>query len=145
MNQNTSITPAKSNVNCRNTEQISLLEDHITESLLKLGFKAALKGYVYTKESIYYYVNTPFVDSMRKDIYTKVAEQHGTSVLSIERAIRNSIINAWDKTCINCTHELFSWSYLTPEFPPSNSEFIATMAEMIKINMKKEYLRNSGT
>ena len=116
-------------------------EDEITtiisESLLDLGFRPKLKGFGYLKEAIYLYANTPFVNSIFKDIYSDISEKYSVSVMSIDRSIKKSIEDTWYISKLNHEHQLFRWSVIKTDYHPTNSEFIATMAEIIKMKIRK--------
>lgn len=119
-----------------NPEHDDSMMQQISKSLLTLGFKPKLKGYIYTKEAIYFYILNPFVDSIVTDVYARIAQKYGITTTSVERAIRSSIECAWYRDGINQKHELFQYSYLQTKYHPTNSEFIATMAELIKLKVK---------
>lgn len=110
----------------------------ISESLLDLGFRPKLKGFSYVREAIYHYINAPFVSSIGTDVYSKIIRKYNISYASIDRAIKTSIENTWYKSELNIGHELFKWSVIKINYHPTNSEFIATMAELIKFRIKKD-------
>lgn len=113
------------------------LMQSISESLLILGFRPRLKGFIYVKEAIYLYANASFVNSIFKDIYSIIARKYNVTALSIDNAIKTVIHCAWYKDNINKDHELFKWSTVKTGFYPTNSEFIATMADLIRLKVMK--------
>lgn len=114
-------------------------EDEITkiisESLLDLGFRPSLKGFVYIKEAILLYSKVLLVNSIFTDVYSKIAQKYGVSTTSIDCAIKKSIEDTWYKSKLNHEYRLFRWSVIKTEYHPTNLEFIATMAELIKIKL----------
>ncbi|MBQ7010043.1 MAG: hypothetical protein IJN05_12650 [Ruminococcus sp.] len=71
------------------SEELYLSE--ITNSLLKLGFSPKLKGFIYVKEAIYYYSEISFVNNIRNEIYSKVAEKYNVSITSLNHSIKKAI------------------------------------------------------
>lgn len=138
MNQQTIVLHTQQNIR-QNPEHNDPIMQQISKSILSLGFKPKLKGYIYTKEAIYIYVLNPLVDSIVTDVYAKIAQKYGITTTSVERAIRNSIECAWYRDGINKQHELFRYSYLQSEYHPTNTEFIATIAELIRLKMKDSF------
>ncbi|MBQ7002820.1 MAG: hypothetical protein IJN57_02465 [Oscillospiraceae bacterium] len=109
---------------------------------MNLGLNSKLKGFVYTKEAIYLYANTRIVNSVCKEIYTQIAHKYSVTTTSIGRAIRKSIEDSWYEAKLNVSHDLFKYSYIKLDYLPTNLEFIATMAELIKLSIKKELFYN---
>lgn len=107
----------------------------ISESLLDLGFRPSHKGFTYIKEAILLYSKILLVNSIFTDVYSKVAQKYGISTTSIDCAIKKSIEDTWYKSKLNHEHQLFRWSVIKTEYHPTNLEFIATMAELIKIKI----------
>ena len=104
----------------------------ISELLLDLGFRPNLKGFIYTKEAICLYTKISFVNSIFNDIYSEIAKKYSVSAMSIDHSIKKSIEAAWYSDKLNKAHMLFKCSYIKHDYPPINSEFIATMAELTK-------------
>ena len=110
---------------------------HISENLLNLGFTTKLKGFVYANEAIYIYLNSSIADYNFKDVLSSIAQKYSITAKSVNSAIKTSIESAWCGNELNIYHEVFSCSYIKADYPPTNSEFIATMAEIIKLNLGK--------
>lgn len=123
------------------TKKTELMMLYISDTLLDMKFQVNLKGFIYVKKAIFLYIQTPLVDNFVNDIYDKIAEEYDTTSYSVERAIRYAIECAWYKGGINCQHELFKRSSLKSNLHPTNSEFIATMAEIVNVKMKKDFLK----
>lgn len=118
----------------------SLLMHSISESLINLGFRVKLKGYVYTKESIFLYIQKDFINKITTDIYFEIAQKYNVTTSSVEHSIKKSIEDTWYREMPDNDHEIFNCSSIKTDFHPTNLEFIATMAELIKLKVRKENL-----
>ena len=119
------------------SQNTNTLIQHISENLLNLGFTTKLKGFVYANEAIYIYLNSSIADYNFKDVLSSIARKYSITAKSVNSAIKTSIESAWCGNELNTYHELFSCSYIKADYPPTNSEFIATMAETIKLILGK--------
>ena len=119
------------------SQNTNTLMQHISEKLLNLGFTTKLKGFVYANEAIYIYLNSSIADYNFKDVLSSIAQKYSITAKSVNSAIKTSIESAWCGNELNTYHELFCCSYIKSDYPPTNSEFIATMAETIKLNLGK--------
>jgi len=129
MNQN-ALTPT--------TENGTLLMQNISKSLLEFGMKPNLKGFNYLKEAIYLHSDIIYTNKRFNCIYTVIAEKYGVSAGSVIRAISASINISWYSNILNRSHKLFESAYIDADYPPINTVFIATMAEVIKLTFKNE-------
>ncbi len=114
-----------------------VLIQYISETLLNLGFTPKLKGFNYANEAIYIYLNSSIADYNFKDVLSSIAQKYSITAKSVNSAIKTSIESAWCGNELNIYREVFSCSYIKADYPPTNSEFIATMAETIKLNLGK--------
>ena len=119
------------------SQNTNTLMQHISENLLNLGFTTKLKGFVYANEAIYIYLNSSIADYNFKDVLSSIAQKYSITAKSVNSAIKTSIESAWCGNELNIYHEVFSCSYIKADYPPTNSEFIATMAETIILNLGK--------
>lgn len=119
------------------TENINTLMQHISESLLDLGFASNLKGFTYVKEAIYIYMAKYHEDVKNSDVLLSIAQKYSVTVSSVNLTIRKSIELTWLSGRLNTKHKMFESSYIDKRFPPTNSEFIATMVEIIRINLRE--------
>lgn len=110
---------------------------YISEELLNLGFTPKLKGFIYASEAIYIYLNSSIADYNFKDVLSSIAQKYSITAKSVNSAIKTSIESAWCGNELNIYHELFCCSYIKADYPPTNSEFVATMAEIIKLTLGK--------
>ena len=113
------------------------LMQHISENLLDLGFTTKLKGFVYANEAIYIYLNSSIADYNFKDVLSSIAQKYSITAKSVNSAIKTSIETTRCSKELNIYHELFTCLYIKADYPPANSEFIATMAEIIKLILGK--------
>lgn len=115
------------------------LDRNIAELLHKLAIAPHLKGYKYLKQAIIYVINDKgMLDSITYKIYPLVAEVFDTTPTRVERAIRSSIENAWDRCRVDTIEQIFGYSLDERKGKPSNSEFIAMIADRVLLD------RNSG-
>lgn len=124
------------------TESNALLMQYITKSLLELGIKQNLKGFKYLKEAIFLHSDIIYTNKRFNCIYTVIAEKYCASAKNVERAIRTSIEAVWYSDTLNRSHKLFESAYINADYHPTNTMFIATMAEMIKLEIKKGIIAN---
>ena len=124
----------KSTYTHKNTDE---LMQHISESLLNLGFAPNLKGFIYVKEAIYIYMAKYHEDITIRDLLVSIAQKHSVTATSVNLTIRKSIELTWLSGRLNTKHKMFESSYIDKRFPPTNSEFIATMVEIIRINLRE--------
>lgn len=111
------------------TESNALLMQYITKLLIELGIKPNLKGFNYLKEAIYLHSVI---------IYTVITDKCCASAKNVERSIRTSIEAVWYRNTLNRSHKLFESAYINADYPPSNTIFIATMSEIIKLTFNKQ-------
>lgn len=136
MNQQTLLPHTDTNIR-KKSEYNDLLTQCISESLLDLGFKSKLKGYIYTKEAIYLYARNPLINSIYVDIYSKIAQKYNVTAATVDHTIKSAIEATWYSNEFNYGHRLMNCSSIKFEYPPTNSEFLATMAELVKCNIKR--------
>lgn len=108
----------------------NFFEIKIYKILYELGLAANLKGYFYIKEALVKMIEG---NLLFKDLYRELGKQYNVSPASVERAIRNSIENCWNKANINFINILFGTKLHPNKDRPTNSEFICTIIEFIKV------------
>lgn len=118
------------------------LSETVTEMLLEIGVPAHLKGYQYIREAIILTVRNPEVlESITKTLYPTVAKTYGTTASKIERAMRHAIEVACDRGDVDVFQKIFGYTVSVSKGKPTNSEFIAMLADHISLRIK----RNDGT
>ncbi len=119
-------------------ELIVDLDTDITSILHEVGVPAHIKGYIYLREAItMVYHNLDLLGSITKILYPEVAEKYCTTASRVERAIRHAIEIAWIRGNVEAISEIFSYTISYNKSKPTNSEFIAMIADRLRIEHKK--------
>ncbi len=117
--------------------QRNSLEIVITNILHEIGVPAHIKGYHYLRESIMLSVEDPdIINSITKQLYPTVAKKFSTTSSRVERAIRHAIEVAWDRGDIDVLNSYFGYTIHNERGKPTNSEFIAMIADKLRLNLK---------
>lgn len=113
------------------------LEVVITDIIHQIGVPAHIKGYHYLREAIMMAVDDiDIMNSVTKCLYPSVAKKHGTTSSRVERAIRHAIEVAWDRGDVDVLNSYFGYTIHSGKGKPTNSEFIALIADKLRVNMK---------
>lgn len=113
------------------------LERYVTKIMLQIGVPAHLKGYHYLREAIMLAKqDMEVVSSVTKLLYPAVAKTFSSSDQKVERAIRNAVEVSWKRGNIETFEELFGYSIDTGKGRPTNSEYIARIADKIRLDIK---------
>lgn len=114
------------------------LETDITKMLHELGIPAHIKGYQYLRDAISMVVrDREMMEAVTKILYPEIAKKNYTSSSRVERAIRHAIEVAWGRGSLEVIDELFGYTISTGKGKPTNSEFIALIADKICPDYKK--------
>lgn len=114
------------------------LETDITKMLHELGIPAHIKGYQYLRDAISMVVrDREMMEAVTKILYPEIAKTNYTSSSRVERAIRHAIEVAWGRGSLEVIDELFGYTISTGKGKPTNSEFIALIADKICLDYKK--------
>ncbi len=104
----------------------------ITNIIKELGIPADLKGYYFIRYAIEVVVNDiTVIDRITKGLYPTVAKEFNTTAPKAERAIRHAIETGWNRANVDMVIKLFGYSISADKGKPTNSEFIATVADYI--------------
>lgn len=115
------------------------LEVVVTEMIHQLGVPAHIKGYHYLRRAIIHSVNDPeMLESVTKLMYPTVAKEYSTTPSRVERAIRHAIEIAWDRGDVEILNSFFGYTVNTGKGKPTNSEFIALIADKIKLKYRSK-------
>jgi len=118
-------------------EEGKSLEKIVSDIIHKLGVPASIRGYQYMRESIIMCVKDPeAVTSITKLLYPEVAKKFSTTPSRVERAIRHGIEVAWTRGDLNYCEEIFGYTIAVNKGKPTNSEFIALIADTIRLKMR---------
>lgn len=106
----------------------------VTQMIHEIGVPAHIKGYLYLRTAILMAVdNMDILNAVTKQLYPDIAKEHGTTDTRVERAIRHAIEVAWERGNIDMIHDLFGYTIQADKGKPTNSEFIALMADRIRL------------
>ncbi len=118
------------------------LQISITKMLHELGMPAHIKGYQYVREAIIMIYNRPeLVGGITKELYPDLAKKYSTTVSRVERAIRHAIEVSWNRGNWDLMEEIFGHSVDIDKAKPTNSEFIITIADKLRLEWAKEKVR----
>lgn len=132
----------ETNVVLLNKENSSDLNTEITTLLHEIGVPAHIRGYLYLREAIkMVYNNIEILGSITKILYPEVARAFNTTSSRVERAIRHAIEVAWVRGNVDAITEIFSYTISYHKSKPTNSEFIAMIADKLRLRHKKDLER----
>ena len=113
------------------------IESDVTAIIHDVGVPAHIKGYQYLREAIIMSVNdTEMLNSITKILYPTIAKKYQTTSSRVERAIRHAIEVAWNRGRMDTIDELFGYTINAEKGKPTNSEFIALIADKIRLEYK---------
>ncbi|WP_458123149.1 sporulation transcription factor Spo0A [Paenibacillus sp. Z3-2] len=113
------------------------LDASITSIIHEIGVPAHIKGYQYLREAItMVYNNIEILGAITKTLYPAIAEKFKTTPSRVERAIRHAIEVAWTRGNIDSISHLFGYTINISKSKPTNSEFIAMVADKLRIENK---------
>lgn len=115
----------------------STLENDVTKMIREIGIPAHIKGYQYIREGIMMSVKDPeILNYITKYLYPTIAKKYHTTTSSVERAIRHAIEVAWNRGKLESMEELFGYSVNSGKGKPTNSEFIALIADKFRLEYR---------
>ena len=113
------------------------LQISVTKILHELGVPSHIKGYQYIREGIMLiYDNPDFIGGITKALYPDIARTYDTTVSRVERAIRHAIEVSWNRGNWDLMEEIFGHSVDIDKAKPTNSEFIVTIADKLRLELK---------
>ncbi len=113
------------------------LEQDVTNMIHEIGVPAHIKGYQYLREAIMMSVEDPsMISSITKILYPTIAKRFQTTPSRVERAIRHAIEVAWSRGRMETLDALFGYTIDTGKGKPTNSEFIALIADKIRLSYR---------
>ena len=128
------------NLNIRQTNIIDKnkqLQSEISALLHSLGIPSHVKGYEYIREGIGLMYNDPsMLGAITKEMYPEIADKYNTTSSRVERAIRHAIEISWDRGDYDLMEEVFGHSVDYDRARPTNSEFIATLTDKLRLETK---------
>ena len=116
----------------------SNLQISISKTLHQLGIPSHIKGYQYLRDAIWILFNKPeTIGGITKELYPELAEKYDTKVSRVERAIRHAIEVSWNRGDWSFMEEVFGNSVDIDRAKPTNSEFIVTIADKLRLDFHK--------
>ena len=116
------------------------LEAEVTNMIHEIGVPAHIKGYQYLREAIMMSVeDTSVLSSITKILYPGIAKRFGTTPSRVERAIRHAIEVAWNRGKMETLENLFGYTINTGKGKPTNSEFVALIADRIRLQNRQSF------
>ena len=113
------------------------LETDVTSLIHEIGVPAHIKGYSYLRDAIILAVSDmEMLNSITKLLYPTIAKMHQTTSSRVERAIRHAIEVAWNRGKMDTIDALFGYTINTGKGKPTNSEFVALIADKIRLEYK---------
>jgi len=113
------------------------LDASITSIIHEIGVPAHIKGYMYLREAIsMVYNDIELLGSITKVLYPDIAKKFNTTASRVERAIRHAIEVAWSRGNIDSISTLFGYTISMSKAKPTNSEFIAMVADKLRLEHK---------
>ena len=134
--ENLRIAPARSN-------DKRSIETMVTGIIHEIGVPAHIKGYQYLREAIIIAVNDmDVINAITKVLYPQVAKTFQTTPSRVERAIRHAIEVAWDRGDLDTLQRFFGYTINGAKGKPTNSEFIALIADKLQLQLKASEVAN---
>lgn len=129
-------------MNMENKKEAAIrLECYVTKIMLDMGVPAHLKGYHYLRAAILLSEkDMETVSSVTKLLYPEIARKFRTTDQKVERAIRNAIEVSWERGNPDTFMELFGYSAKAGKTRPTNSEYIARVADKIRLDERSGIL-----
>ncbi len=119
------------------------IEAMVTSIIHEIGVPAHIKGYQYLREAIMIAVNDmEVINAITKVLYPQVAKTFQTTPSRVERAIRHAIEVAWDRGDLDTLQRFFGYTVSNTKGKPTNSEFIALIADKLQLQLKGAQVSN---
>ena len=113
------------------------LETQVTQIIHQIGVPAHIKGYQYLRTAILMTISdSEIINSVTKVLYPSVAKKYSTTTSRVERAIRHAIEVAWDRGDVDTLNSYFGYTIQNNRGKPTNSEFIAMIADNLRLKYK---------
>ena len=113
------------------------IETQVTQIIHQIGVPAHIKGYQYLRTAILLTVkDSDIINSVTKVLYPSVAKKYQTTTSRVERAIRHAIEVAWDRGDVDTLNSYFGYTVQNNRGKPTNSEFIAMIADNLRLKYK---------
>ena len=125
--------PAIQNIQFTSNDDVEIV---VTKIFHQIGVPAHIKGYHYLREAIMMAIkDIDIINSITKQLYPSVAKKYETTASRVERAIRHAIEVAWDRGDVDILNSYFGYTIHNGRGKPTNSEFIAMIADKMRLQM----------
>jgi two-component system, response regulator, stage 0 sporulation protein A len=132
-----SVIKRSSSIRNHGEPKVKNLDANITSIIHEIGVPAHIKGYLYLREAIsMVYNDIELLGSITKVLYPDIAKKFNTTASRVERAIRHAIEVAWSRGNIDSISSLFGYTVSMTKAKPTNSEFIAMVADKLRLEHK---------
>ena len=124
----------------RKASAVRVVDDEctVTEILHQIGVPAHIKGYQFLRDAILMTMeNIEYINSVTKRLYPEIARRNATTASRVERAIRHAIEVAWDRGDVDTLNGYFGYTIHNLRGKPTNSEFIAMIADKMRLDKKQ--------
>lgn len=116
----------------------SNLQVSISKMLHNLGIPSHIKGYQFIRDAVYMIFENPdIIGGITKELYPELACKYNTTVSRVERAIRHAVEVSWNRGDLNLMESIFGHSVDIDKAKPTNSEFIVTIADKLRLDFHK--------
>ncbi len=116
----------------RAKRRVASVDEKISNIFISIGIPPHIKGYVYLREGIKMTIENPsIINNVTKELYPSIAEKFDTSASKVERAIRHAIEVAWNRGRVEAINAIFGVRVYIGSERPTNSEFIALVADKL--------------
>lgn len=116
----------------------SSLQVSISQILHNLGIPSHIKGYQFLREAVYMIFENPeIIGGITKELYPELANKYDTTVSRVERAIRHAVEVSWNRGDLKLMENIFGHSVDIDKAKPTNSEFIVTIADKLRLDFHK--------
>lgn len=114
------------------------IETMVTNIIHEIGVPAHIKGYQFLRDAILLTMNEPeYINAVTKRLYPEIAKKNGTTASRVERAIRHAIEVAWDRGDVDTLNSYFGYTIHNLRGKPTNSEFIAMIADKMRLDKRQ--------
>lgn len=113
------------------------LDIDVTNLIHQMGVPAHVRGYQYLRDAIIFVIKEmSLLGAVTKELYPMIAEKYNTTPSRVERAIRHAIELAWDRGNVELMNKVFGYTIDVERGKPTNSEFIAMVADRLRVGVK---------
>ena len=121
--------------NTSNNDSEASVQTKVTQIMRDVGVPAHIKGYQYIRDAIIMAVkDREIISAVTKRLYPELAKNHKTTPSRVERAIRHAIEVAWNRGKVDTINKLFGYTINMRKGKPTNSEFIAMVADTLRLS-----------